>query len=37
MEKDIFRFTVVDGGRDLGVYMGREPGYIRPQFKWSNL
>jgi lipopolysaccharide transport system ATP-binding protein len=37
IEKDIFRFTVVDGGRDLGVYMGREPGYIRPQFKWSKL
>lgn len=37
VENDIFRFTVVDGGRDLGVYMGREPGYIRPQFKWSKL
>ena len=37
VEKDIFQFTVVDGGRDLGVYMGREPGYIRPQLKWSTL
>jgi len=37
VEKDVFRFTVVDGGRDLGVYMGREPGYIRPQFRWSKL
>ena len=37
VERDIFRFTVVDGGRDFGVYMGREPGYIRPQFKWSKL
>lgn len=37
IEKDIFHFTVVDGGRDLGVYMGREPGYIRPQLKWSRL
>ncbi|UPT70047.1 MAG: polysaccharide ABC transporter ATP-binding protein [Flavobacterium sp. JAD_PAG50586_2] len=37
VERDVFRFTVVDGGRDLGVYMGREPGYIRPQFKWSKL
>ena len=36
-KKDIFQFTVVDGGRDLGVYMGREPGYIRPQLKWSTL
>ncbi|MCA6422556.1 MAG: ATP-binding cassette domain-containing protein [Flavobacterium sp.] len=37
VEKEVFSFTVVDGGRDLGVYMGREPGYIRPQFRWSNL
>lgn len=37
VEKDIFQFTVVDGGRDLGVYMGREPGYIRPQLKWAKL
>lgn len=35
VERDIFGFTVVDGERELGVYMGREPGYIRPQFKWS--
>lgn len=35
VERDIFGFTVVDGGRELGVYMGREPGYIRPQFKWT--
>ena len=37
VEKDIFRFSVVDGGRDLGDYMGREPGYIKPQFEWSKL
>lgn len=36
-EKDIFRFSVVDGERDLGVYMGREPGYIKPQFKWNKI
>jgi lipopolysaccharide transport system ATP-binding protein len=34
IEKDIVSFTIVDGGRDIGVYMGREPGYIKPQFKW---
>ncbi|WP_348810484.1 ABC transporter ATP-binding protein [Flavobacterium maritimum] len=34
-EKDIFRFTIVDGSRDLGVFMGREPGYIKPQFEWT--
>lgn len=36
VEKDIFPFTIVDGGRELGVYMGREPGYIKPQFEWQN-
>ncbi len=36
-ENDIINFTVVDGGRELGVYMGREPGSIRPQFQWNNL
>jgi lipopolysaccharide transport system ATP-binding protein len=36
LEKDIFSFTIVDGGRDLGIYMGREPGYIKPQFEWKN-
>lgn len=35
VEKDIISFTIVDGGRDLGVYMGREPGYIKPQFEWN--
>ncbi|PXY44070.1 ABC transporter ATP-binding protein [Flavobacterium hydrophilum] len=34
MERDIIHFTVVDGGRDFGVYMGREPGFIRPKFDW---
>ncbi|SHG59321.1 ABC transporter ATP-binding protein [Flavobacterium johnsoniae] len=34
IEKDILAFTIVDGGRDFGVYMGREPGYIKPQFNW---
>lgn len=30
IEKDIVSFTIVDGKRELGVFMGREPGYIRP-------
>lgn len=34
-ELDIASFTVVDGDRDLGVYMGREPGFIRPKFDWK--
>jgi len=36
IEKDIFIFTVVDRARELGVFMGREPGYIKPQFNWTN-
>ena len=34
-ERDILSFTVVDRSRDLGVYMGREPGYIMPNFVWK--
>ena len=34
-ESDIITFSIVDGSRELGVYMGREPGYIKPQFKWK--
>jgi lipopolysaccharide transport system ATP-binding protein len=36
-EKDIFSFTVVDGERDIGVFMGREPGYITPNFQWKKV
>jgi lipopolysaccharide transport system ATP-binding protein len=36
VQKDIINFTVIDGGRELGSYMGREPGSIRPKFKWAN-
>ncbi|TWO34389.1 ATP-binding cassette domain-containing protein [Seonamhaeicola sediminis] len=37
IEKDIISFVVADGKRDIGVYMGKEPGYIRPQFNWYRL
>ncbi len=37
IEKDLFSFTIVNGKRDMGVYMGKEPGFIRPQFKWIEL
>jgi lipopolysaccharide transport system ATP-binding protein len=37
VEKDIISFTVSNAARDLGVYMGREPGFIRPNFEWENL
>ncbi|WP_375234780.1 ABC transporter ATP-binding protein [Winogradskyella sp.] len=35
VERDIISFTVVDSSREIGGYMGREPGYIRPNFNWS--
>jgi len=34
-ENDIIRFSIVDAQRELGVYMGREPGYIKPKFDWE--
>ncbi|MCB0447368.1 MAG: ATP-binding cassette domain-containing protein [Gelidibacter sp.] len=36
IERDILSFVVVDAGRELGVFMGREPGYIRPKFEWKH-
>ena len=36
IQKDIISFTVVNASRDIGVYMGREPGYIRPDIEWKN-
>ena len=35
-EKDIMSFVVIDAGREIGNYMGREPGSIRPTFSWIN-
>lgn len=32
-EKDVMSFQVIDGLRELGMYMGREPGFIRPNIK----
>ena len=37
IEKDILSFIIIDAGREIGVYMGREPGYVRPQFEWKNI
>ena len=33
-QSDVLVFQVIEGERELGVYMGREPGSIRPQFEW---
>lgn len=35
VENDIVSFSVIDGNRKIGVYMGREPGFIRPEFNWK--
>ena len=35
VEKDIIVFSVTEGQRPLGVWMGREPGFIKPTFKWT--
>jgi len=35
VEKDILSFTVVNAAREIGVYMGKEPGYIKPTFNWQ--
>ncbi len=37
IEKEVFAFTVVDQSREIGSYLGREPGYIRPKFQWENI
>lgn len=34
VEDSIFAFAIVNGKRDLGVYMGKEPGSVKPNFKW---
>ncbi|WP_019038847.1 polysaccharide ABC transporter ATP-binding protein [Psychroflexus tropicus] len=35
VEDSIINFTVVNAGRELGVYMGREPGFIIPDLEWN--
>lgn len=35
IEPDIFTFIVEDAPREMGDWTGREPGYIRPTFKWN--
>ncbi|MGM0635459.1 MAG: polysaccharide ABC transporter ATP-binding protein [Bacteroidota bacterium] len=35
IEDSIVSFTVVNAGRELGVYMGKEPGFIIPNLEWK--
>jgi len=37
VEDSIINFTVVNAGRDIGVYMGKEPGFIVPDFEWDTI
>jgi len=36
MERDIVSFTVVNKGGQLGAWMGREPGFLKPGFVWEH-
>ncbi len=36
-EKDIFSFMIEQGQREIGQWMGREPGFIKPLFHWQIL
>ncbi|WP_338815493.1 ABC transporter ATP-binding protein (plasmid) [Bernardetia sp. Wsw4-3y2] len=34
-EKDVIKLLVIPRKRDIGVYSGKEVGFIQPQFEWS--
>jgi lipopolysaccharide transport system ATP-binding protein len=34
-EKDIMSFDIQEGPRNIGGWMGREPGFIKPVFEWK--
>lgn len=35
-ERDILSFTVVNAQQDLGVWMGKTIGFLKPGFEWKN-
>lgn len=35
VEKDIMAFNIQEGERAIGMWMGKEPGFIKPIFDWS--
>jgi len=37
VEKDIMTFTIQEGERPIGSWMGKEPGFIKPVFDWSKI
>ncbi|WP_338766594.1 ABC transporter ATP-binding protein [Bernardetia sp. ABR2-2B] len=34
-EKDVIKLLVIPRKRDIGVYSGKEVGFIQPQFEWA--
>jgi lipopolysaccharide transport system ATP-binding protein len=34
VEKDIMSFNIQEGEREIGSWMGKEPGFIKPIFDW---
>jgi lipopolysaccharide transport system ATP-binding protein len=36
IEKDIISFDIQEGERGVGKWMGKEPGFIKPNFQWVN-
>ncbi|MGJ8592080.1 MAG: ABC transporter ATP-binding protein [Aquaticitalea sp.] len=34
-EDSIISFTVVNAGKEIGSFMGKEPGFITPNFEWT--
>ena len=34
VEKDIVSFNIQEGEREIGSWMGKEPGFIKPKFDW---
>ncbi|HVW99614.1 MAG TPA: hypothetical protein VHA52_04110, partial [Candidatus Babeliaceae bacterium] len=37
VEQNILSFRIHEGQRELGRWMGKEPGFIKPKFKWQVL
>ena len=35
-EPDIMIFSIQEGQREVGAWLGKEPGVIKPIFKWTN-
>lgn len=35
VEKDIMVFNIQEGQREIGSWMGKEPGFIKPIFDWT--